>query len=106
MDYSQYIAPQRGGMTATVGYNELTGEATEPTVGFGHDPNSPFADDIPQDFINPEALSEGTEEPDEQIAGAVLELYGDHMEPILDFMEATYPPEMVAAYDKAIDDAD
>ena len=106
-DINQLITPQRGGMTASMGYDEVTGQATEPVVGMGHDPNSPFAGDLPQDFINPEALAENPEnDPDEVIAGAVLELYGDHMDGILDFMEATLPKEQVEAYDQAIDSGD
>ena len=99
--------PSHRGMTCTPGFNEETGEYTDLQVGIGHSPASPFAGDeeIPEDqALDPESLAPS--DPDDQIADAVIELYGDHMEPILDYMAVTLTDEQIEAYDQAIEDGD
>ena len=106
-DYTQFIVPQRGGMSVTMDFDEATGQVTEPIVGFGSDPNSPFNGEIPEDYISPDAFNpDESGDVDDDIADAVSELYGDHLEGIKDFMVATLPASQVEAYDAAIDSGD
>lgn len=98
--------PHWRGMSASMGYDPETGEYTEPVVGLGHDPHSPFADgdEIQADYIDPEALAP-TDSSEEMIVDAVHELYPD-LDGILDYAIAQYGDEITQMYDDAIDSDD
>ena len=106
MNPEQIHLSNRSGMTCVMGFDPVTGEPLEPTVGIGHSPTSPFADgdDAPFDYLDPEALSP-TDNGEAMIVEATHELYPD-LDQILDFAIATYGDEITQMYDDAIENDD
>lgn len=93
----EYI-PHRGGMTCTVGFDPITGEALEPVVAEGHDPHSVFEGEIERDYFP----SEEPQDIDDQIADSIRDLYP--VDQILDYVTDTYDESFYEAYDKAVDE--
>lgn len=102
-----HYSPQHSGFEARMNYDPVTGEYLEPSVGVGHNPHSVFADegeDIPTDYIDPEALAP-TGSGEDMIVEGLHELYPD-LGGILDYAIAQYGDEITNMYDQAIEDGD
>ena len=103
----EYQTPRKG-WTVTADFDEATGEYLDAQVGHGHDPNSPFADsqqEIPEDFINPEAYQDGEPSGEDLIVEGIHELYPD-LDGILDYAIEKHGDEITSLYDQAIEDSD